>query len=176
MATPEQATQMMQAMTTMMAQIQTIQAQVAHGVAQVPVERNEQGYGKRWHEDLDKRLEVFDGTNFVDWKFKFRHNTLALTHQNMLEGLDEFAKETEEISLAKWEIRNNEEWKLASRSFYSIFADKLKGDPLELIKGLEDGMNGFEAWRRLNHRYDGRTIGKHVSLSCDISSLFLFRL
>lgn len=162
MATAEDMATMVGTMSALTTTLQQLLTQGLPQGQQLPKPEQE-GYNKKWHEVLSKRTETFDGENFTDWKFKLRLNASALLNDKFVIALDEFAAHNKEIKYNDFKDYSGADWESASRHLFSVLADKLKGEPLTLIKGISD-MNGYEAWRKLNNRYDSKTIGKRVGL------------
>ena len=113
---------------------------------------------------MTKNLETFTGEGFSDWKFKLRTTAMAVFDANTVTVLDEVAMEVQEIDINTYRYTAHSEFaKEASRQLYFVFTQKTSKEPFDLIKNVTD-LNGLEAWRRLNMRYDAKTVGKRVAL------------
>ena len=113
---------------------------------------------------MSKKIDTFNGENFSDWKFKLRTTSMATLDARYVDVLDAAAMETKEIKLEDFEpTAGSAEGLEASKQLYYLLSDKFTKEPFDLIKNVYD-LNGFEAWRRLNLRYDSKTVGKRVAL------------
>ena len=110
-----------------------------------------------------KQTENFDGENFSDWKFKLRHTIMTYGSDKLLSFLDKASNMEKEIKAEEYDAEHKDELEFLSKTLYNILACKLKEEPMILLKNV-DNMNGLETWRKLNVRYDSKTIGKRVAL------------
>ena len=111
-----------------------------------------------------KKIDTFNGDNFADWKFKLRTTSMATTEVGFVNVTDTAAGEQTEIDLNVFPpTAGKPDGHEASRQLYYLLSEKLTKEPFDLIKNVVD-LNGFEAWRRLNQRYDAKTVGKRVAL------------
>ena len=93
---------------TMAALTQALQQAVGQGAPQgpqAPPTTSNAPYTKTSYEILSKRTETFDSEKFVDWKFKFRNNCVALLGKGFVDGLDEFGAALNQLC---WQIFQTE--------------------------------------------------------------------
>ena len=112
---------------------------------------------------LRKCVDVFKGTDFHNWKFKY------LTALQAIDPL--FKKEVCKLENQDVEVDPddpllhwNETDRTINRSFYAHLVEKTEAEAFEVVRNVPED-NGVEAWRRLCSRYDAKTMGKRIHLT-----------
>ena len=126
-------------------------------------ENNNRYDNKKWHEEVSKQTDIFDSDGFVDWQFRLRNLILTYAGKETLTTLDKASKIEKEILEAEFPDDSKELYVNLSSRLYNILATKTKGEASLLIRNVPE-MNGLEAYRRLCHKFDSKTIGKRMTL------------
>ena len=126
-------------------------------------ENNNRYDNKKWHEEVSKQTDIFDSDGFVDWQFRLRNLILTYAGKETLTTLDKASKIEKEILEAEFPEDSKELYVNLSSRLYNILATKTKGEASLLIRNVPE-MNGLEAYRRLCHKFDSKTIGKRMTL------------
>jgi hypothetical protein len=102
-------------------------------------------------------LDKFDGSaeKFQDWSYQLRMLTKSESEE-FYSKLLETERAKDEVCTSDLEdqcVGEEMPIRQASTEFFQILATHLQGEPLTLVRGVQD-MNGLEAWRLLVRRFE----------------------
>ena len=118
---------------------------------------------KKWFEDVIKQVDMFDGENFSEWKYKFRNAILTYANKLLWDTVDKAVKDNKVVDYEDFPADGRVEFEQMSQHLHNVLVCKMSGESLILVQST-DAMNGLEAWRKLNLRFDSKSIGKRVTL------------
>ena len=143
---------------------ETLSQVLAQVQTQGPPTTSDKSYNNsKWHEEVPKQLEIFEGDSFVEWQFKLRSLVLTYAGRETVDAMDTARKWEDPVKEQDYAADVKALYIDLSAKLYNILATKTKGDAYVMMRNVPD-MNGLEAYRRLCHRFDSKTIGKRVTL------------
>ena len=133
------------------------QAQQAQQAQQTPVQPP-QVQGAHKMSELCKKVEVCEGKDFQNWKFRLLSHIKSVDHRvsTMMKTL--------ETSTAPYNLENaNPEEKAVGAEIYALLVEKTRGEPFNIVRNVVTEC-GFEAFRLLCARFDPKSLGKRIQL------------
>ena len=118
---------------------------------------------KKWYEDVIKQIDKFDGENFSDWKYKFRNAIHTYANKLLWDTVDKAVKDNKVVEYDDFPAEGRDDFEQMSQHLHNVLVCKMSGESLIIVQSTDE-MNGLEAWRKLNLRFDSKSIGKRVTL------------